>query len=355
MLILKNGGKMNNEKNELIETLLYSNEEGDVSIDVLFENETFWTSQKTMANVFGVKVNTINYHLKNIFDSGELDENSVIRKIRITGSDGKNYQTNFYNLDVIISVGYRVNSKQATHFRIWATNILKEYLIKGFVLDDELLKNGRKFGKDYFDELLERIREIRVSERRAYQKITDLYATSHDYNNDSRITRDFFAKVQNKVIFAVSGKTAAEIINERVDSEKLCLGLTSWKGSPNSKIHPADVVISKNYLYEKELRTADRLVDGFLTTAEMRVETQRTKEKPILLKDWSELLDDYIKLNQFEILENKGKITKKQADKIAKIEYEKYRKVQDKLYKSDNDKRLEEIDKAIKRIENKNS
>jgi len=344
---------MINEKNELIETLLYSGEEGDVSIDVLFEDETFWTNQKTMANVFGVKVNTINYHLKNIFDSGELDENSVIRKIRITGSDGKNYQTNFYNLDVIISVGYRVNSKQATHFRIWATNILKEYLIKGFVLDDELLKNGRKFGKDYFDELLERIREIRVSERRAYQKITDLYATSHDYNNDSRITRDFFAQVQNKVIFAVSGETAAEIINERADSEKLYMGLTSWKGSPNSKIHPADVVISKNYLYQEELKIADRLVDGFLITAEMRVETQRTKEKPILLKDWFELLDDYIKLNQFEILENKGKTTKKHTDKIAKIEYEKYRKIQDKLYKSDNDKRLEEIDKAIKRIENK--
>ncbi|MDR0900966.1 MAG: virulence RhuM family protein [Methanobrevibacter sp.] len=341
-------------KNEVIETLLYSTDDGDVSIDVLFENDTFWTTQKTMSNVFGVKENTITYHLKNIFNEGELNEISVTRKIRVTASDGKKYLTNFYNLDAIISVGYRVNSKQATHFRIWATNILKEYLVKGFVLDDELLKNGRKFGKDYFDELLERIREIRVSERRAYQKITDLYATSYDYNNDPQITRDFFAKVQNKVIFAVSGKTAAELILKRADSEKLYMGLTTWKGSPSSKIHASDVVVSKNYLYEDELETADRLVDGFLTTAEMRVKTHRKTEKPLLLKDWSDLLDDYIKLNRFEILNNKGEVSKKDADKIAKKEYEKYGPIQDKIYQSDYDMRLEEVDKAIKRIEGKN-
>jgi hypothetical protein len=343
------------KKNEIIETLLYSSKEGDVSIEVIFDDETFWTTQKTMSHVFGVKEHTITYHLKNIFNEGELDDISVTRKIRATASDGKKYLTNFYNLDAIISVGYRVNSKQATNFRIWATNVLKEYLIKGFVLDDELLKNGRKFGKDYFDELLERIREIRVSERRAYQKITDLYTTSYDYNSNPQITRDFFAKVQNKVIYAVSGKTAAELISERVDSEKLHMGLTTWKGSPSSKVHASDVVISKNYLYEEELETADRLVDGFLTTAEMRVKTNRKSEKPLLLKDWSDLLDDYIELNRFEVLEDKGEVSKKDADKIAKKEYEKYRSIQDKIYESDYDRRLEEVDKAIKRIEGKNN
>ena len=344
--------------NDLTETLLYLGPKGAVTLNVIIDqkNETMWVTQKTMASTFAVNVRTINEHIQNIFKTNELNENSTVRKIRIVQNEGNRQvkrNVKFYNLDVIISVGYRVNSKEATQFRIWATNVLKEYMVKGFVLDDELLKNGQRFTKDYFDELLERIREIRVSERRAYQKITDLYAISHDYTNNPLITKDFFAKVQNKVIFAVSGKTAAEIINERADSEKLHMGLTTWKGSPNSKIHPADIVVSKNYLNENELKTADRLVDGFLTTAEMRVETQRTKEKPILLKDWAELLDDYIKLNQFEILEGKGKVSKKHADEIAKVEYERYREVQDKLYLSDNDKRLEEIDKAIKRIENK--
>ena len=345
---------MFSEKNPVLETLLYAENDDDKSIDVLFHDETMWASQKTMANVFGVKDHTINYHLKNIFKDEELDKISTTRKIRVVQNEGNRKikrSVNFYNLDAIISVGYRVNSKQATHFRIWATNVLKEYLIKGYVLDDELLKNGRKFGKDYFDELLERIREIRTSERRAYQKITDLYATSYDYNKDPLITKDFFSEVQNKVIFAVSGKTAPELISERADSKKLYMGLTTWKGSPDSKIHASDVVISKNYLNSKELKNADRLVDGFLSAAELRVETQKDKGKPILLNDWSKLLDDYINLNQLNILKDKGKITKVAAEKIAKKEYNDYRKTQDKIYKSDNDKRLDEINAAIKRME----
>jgi len=345
---------MKSEKNAVLETLLYAGNGEDHSINVLFDDETMWATQKTMSNVFGVKEHTITYHLKNIFKEGELNENSTTRKIRVVQNEGEreiNRKVNFYNLDAIISVGYRVNSIQATHFRIWATNILKEYFIKGFVLDDELLKNGRKFGKDYFDELLERVREIRVSERRAYQKITDLYATSYDYNKDPKITKDFFAEVQNKVIFAVTGKTAPEIISQRANSKKLHMGLTSWKGSPDSKIHASDIVISKNYLYEDELKITDRLVDGFLTTAEMRVETHRKNEKPVLLKNWTELLESYIKLNDFNLLDNKGNISKKDADKIAKDEYKKYRSKQDKLYGSDNDKRLDEVRKSIKKIE----
>jgi hypothetical protein len=346
---------MEDGKYKLTETLLYNSSEGAVTLEVIIdqENETMWVTQKTMAHTFGVNVRTINEHLQNIFKTKELDENSVFQKIWITASDGKDYLTKFYNLDVIISVGYRVNSKEATQFRIWTTNLIKEFMVKGFVLDDELLKNGARFGKDYFDELLERIREIRVSERRAYQKVTDLYTTSYDYKDNKQITGDFFAEVQNKIIYAVTGKTAPELIVERANSTEIDMGLTTWKGSPKSKIHASDVVISKNYLHEDELKTSDRLVDGFLTTAEMRVETYRKKEKPLLLKDWSELLNNYINLNDFEILKNKGKTSKKYADKKAKKEYKKYQPIQDKLYKSDYDRRIEEVSKAIKIIEGK--
>ncbi|MDR0912663.1 MAG: virulence RhuM family protein [Methanobrevibacter sp.] len=344
------------KENKLQTTLLYKGFEGAVTLDVVIdnENETLWVTQKSMAKTFNVQVPAISKHLKNIFEDEELDENSVVSKMEITASDGKNYNTKFYNLDAIISVGYRVNSKQATDFRIWATNVLKEYMVKGFVLDDELLKNGSRFGRDYFDKLLERVREIRVSERRVYQKITDLYALSYDYNDNPKITRDFFVKVQNKVIYAVSGKTAPEIIVERADADEINMGLITWEGSPKTKIHASDVVISKNYLNETELKTANKLVDGFLTTAEMRVETHRQREKPLLLKDWAELLDNYILLNDFNILDNKGKVSRKNADKIAMREYDKYRPIQDKLYKSDHDKRIEEVTKLINKIENKN-
>ena len=238
------------ETYQMVNTLLYESDEGAVSIDVVIDkdNETMWTTQKTMAELFNVSKSTISEHLKHIFEEGELNKNSVVRKIRTTASDGKKYQTNFYNLDAIISVGYRVNSKNATHFRIWATGILKEYMVKGFVLDDELLKNGSRFGKDYFDELLERIREIRSSERRVYEKVTDIFATSYDYNPKAEITIEFFKNVQSKLHYAVSGLTPPEIIKSRANSEKEHMGLTTWKDAPNGKIMLSDTKIAKNYI-----------------------------------------------------------------------------------------------------------
>ena len=328
-------------------TLLYVGDEGEVSLDVIVdkEGETFWATQKTMAEVFGVTKQNVSYHLKDIFKTGELDENSAVKKILTTASDDKKYKTNFYNLDAIISVGYRVNSKNATHFRIWATKQLKELIIKGFVLDDELLKNGSRFGVDYFNQLLERVRDIRSSERRFNQKITDIYATSFDYKKDAQVTRDFFATVQNKLLYAVSGKTAAEIIAERSDSEKINMGLTNWS-NPNGKIILSDVVISKNFLKEKELKRLNSLVDGFLTLAESRA----LNEIPMSMKDWKKVLDDYIDLNLLPVLEGKGKISSDDAQKIAKKEYDKFKIIQDRDYQSDFDKLI--ID--IKRIEGVN-
>ena len=326
---------------------MYVGDEGEVSLDVIVdkEGETFWATQKTMAEVFGVTKQNVSYHLKDIFKTGELDENSAVKKILTTASDDKKYKTNFYNLDAIISVGYRVNSKNATHFRIWATKQLKELIIKGFVLDDELLKNGSRFGVDYFNQLLERVRDIRSSERRFNQKITDIYATSFDYKKDAQVTRDFFATVQNKLLYAVSGKTAAEIIAERSDSEKINMGLTNWS-NPNGKIILSDVVISKNFLKEKELKRLNSLVDGFLTLAESRA----LNEIPMSMKDWKKVLDDYIDLNLLPVLEGKGKISSDDAQKIAKKEYDKFKIIQDRDYQSDFDKLI--ID--IKRIEGVN-
>ncbi|KZX16118.1 virulence RhuM family protein [Methanobrevibacter curvatus] len=332
---------------KLTETLLYTGPDGAVTLEVIIDqkNQTMWASQKTMAELFQKDRNTISEHIQNIFKTGELDENSVTRKFRLTASDGKKYNTQVYNLDAMISVGYRVNSKQGTQFRIWATNILKDYMIKGFVLDDELLKNGTRFGKDYFDELLERIRKIRTSERRFNQKITDIYATSYDYNLNAELTKDFFANVQNKLIFAVSGNTAAEIIASRADSEKPYMGLTNWK-NPQGQILMSDIVISKNYLNETELDNLNRIVEGFLLLAELRAKNQI----PTSMKQWKNVLDDYIKLNQLLLLENKGKITSKMAIDIAKKHYEKFIVFHDKEFQSDFDKMIDEI----KRIEGKN-
>ena len=332
------------EEKEIQKTLLYVGDEGEVSLDVIVdsEGETFWATQKTMAEVFKVSKSTISEHLKHIFEEGELEKNSTVRKFRTTASDGKKYNINFYNLDAIISVGYRVNSKNATRFRIWATQQLKELIIKGFVLDDELLKNGSRFGVGYFAQLLERVRDIRSSERRFNQKITDIYATSFDYKKDAQVTREFFATVQNKLIYAVSGHTAAEIIAERSDSEKINMGLVTWS-NPNGKIILSDVVISKNYLNEKELKRLNSLVDGFLTLAEARA----LNEIPMSMKDWKKVLDDYIDLNLLPILEGKGKISSNEAQKIAKEEYDKFKAIQDRDYQSDFDRLI--ID--IKRIE----
>lgn len=335
---------MNNNNLELKEenTILYIGSEGAVTGQFIIGDETLWATQKIMSELFGVNVRTISDHLNNIFKTDELSEQSVIRKFRTTASDGKKYNTNFYNLDAIIAVGYRVNSKEATQFRIWATDVLKEYMVKGFVLDSELLKNGTRFGKDYFEELLEQIREIRSSERRFNQKLTDLFATSYDYNSISEIAREFFASVQNKLIYAVSGLTAAEIISERSDSEKPFMGLTTWK-NPNGKILMSDVVISKNYLNKKELKRLDRIVDGFLTLAETRAET----ETPTSMSDWKDVLNSYIKLNQLPLLTHKGRISADLAKEIARKEYKKFRPIQDEKFKSEFDDMIEEI----KRIE----
>ena len=321
----------------LKDLVLYQSENTNKMIEVLYDNEDFWLTQKTMSELFNVKVNTINYHLKEVFSNNELNENSVIRKIRITATDGKDYNTNFYSLDAIIAVGYRVNSKEATDFRIWATNTLKEYIKKGFVLNTELLKNGPKFGKDYFDELLVKIKEIRASERRFYQKITDIYKEcSYDYDKNSEITKEFYKNVQNKLHFAITGMTAPEIIKTRVDSKKDYMGLQTWKNAPDGKILETDVVIAKNYLNEEEIKELNNLVSMYLDFAERQVKLGHI----ISMKEWKEKLELFLKLNEYNILKDNGKITREIADKLALDEYEKYRVVQDQKYISDFDELL---------------
>ena len=319
--------------------ILYSSPDGNTKVSVYYEDETFWLTQKRMADLFGVEINTVNYHLKEIFKSGELDEDSVIRKIRITADDGKDYLTNFYNLDTIIAVGYRVNSYQATKFRVWATGTLREFIVKGFVLDDERLKQGKHFGKDYFDELLERIREIRASERRFYQKITDLYALSADYDKNAPITKEFFATVQNKLHWAVTGKTAAELIYESADAEKLFMGLTTWKNAPKEKILKTDIDSAKNYLSEEHVRELNGLVSAYLDLAENRTQRQ------ILMKmgDWITFLDQFLELSNYPILQDKGKVSALKAKLRAEQEFEKYRKLQDRDYVSDFDREVKRL------------
>ena len=319
--------------------ILYTTDTGNVSVQVQYEDGTFWLTQKRMAELFGVEVNTINYHLKEIFQSGELQEVSVIRKIRITADDGKNYLTNFYHLDAIIAVGYRVNSMQATQFRIWATKTLNEFIVKGYVLDKERLINGNKFGHDYFKELLVEIREIRASERRFYQKITDLYALAIDYDKDSPTTRNFFATVQNKLHWAITGKTAAEIIYESADATKPNMGLTTWKKSPDGKILKSDVTIAKNYLNEKNINALNRLVTAYIDLAEDRAE----REIPTTMNDWCKILDDFLNLAQRPILENSGTVSALEAKIKAEGEYEVFRKIQDQNYISDFDREVKRL------------
>jgi hypothetical protein len=266
------------------DVIFYTTGDGVVRVEVVYQDETFWLSQKRMADLFGVDVRTISEHLQNVFSTGELAEESVIRKFRITAADGKSYATNAYHLDAIISVGYRVNSRQATQFRIWATRTLREFIIKGFVLDDERLKQGKRFGKDYFDELLERIREIRASERRFYLKITDIYEQcSIDYQKDAEITQLFFKTVQNKLHWAITGKTAAEIVVERADPARPNMGLTTWKNAPDGKILKSDVCIAKNYLSEPEIKELERVVSMYLDFAE----NQAARQIPMRMADWS--------------------------------------------------------------------
>lgn len=330
---------------QTFEILLYTAPEGKTHIEVFFEQETFWLSQKKMAELFGVEVNTINYHLKEIFKTNELSEDSVIRKIRITAEDNKTYLTNFYNLDAIIAVGYRVNSHEATRFRMWATKTLREYIIKGFVLDDERLKQGKKFDKDYFEELLERIREIRASERRFYQKITDIYAQcSADYDSKAEITLLFYKTVQNKLHWAITGHTAAELIAERANASKPHMGLTTWKNAPKGKILKSDVTIAKNYLDEKELSNLNRIVGMYLDFAENMAERQRL----MTMKDWAERLDAFLQFNEYAVLKDAGKISATVAHKLAETQFEKYRVVQDKEYESDFDKEIKKLDQKNK-------
>ncbi|MEK6754277.1 MAG: virulence RhuM family protein [Chloroflexota bacterium] len=322
------------------EIILYTSPEGNKRVAVYYQGETVWLTQKQLADLFDVEIQTINYHLKEIFKSGELEKNSVIRKIRITAEDGKDYLTNCYNLDAIISVGYRVNSEQATRFRIWATQTLKEFIIKGFVLDDERLKQGKRFGVDYFDELLERIREIRASERRFYQKITDIYQQcSIDYDKDAEVTLLFFKTVQNKLHWAITGKTAAEIIAERASAKKPHLGLTTWKNAPKGKILKSDVSIAKNYLEENEIKGLERIVSMYLDYAE----NQAARQIPMKMTEWIKKLDAFLQFNEYDILNNAGRVSHEIAKTLAEQEYEKFRVKQDRTFESDFDKEVKKL------------
>lgn len=327
-------------RNSTAEFLIFTGQAGEKSIEARYEDETIWLTQKLMATLFEVTVPTINEHLKNIFASGELAQDSAIRKFRITAADGKKYSTKLYNLDAIISVGYRVNSVRATQFRQWATHVLREFAIKGFVLDKKRLENGTFLGEDYFERLLEEIREIRLSERRFYQKITDIYTTSMDYNKDAPTTRDFFAKVQNKLHFAIHGHTAAELIMKRADSQKDHMGLTSWANSPDGKILKSDVSVAKNYLAQDELESLARIVNAYLDLAEDRAR----RKIPMTMEDWARRLDLFLEFSEREILQDKGKITTEIAKVHAESEFEKYRIVQDRLFESDFDRIINQIE-----------
>ena len=324
--------------------LLYKSDKGDIKVDVLLENETIWMPQTKIAELFEVKVPAVFKHLKNIFESGELDEKVVVSILEITTQHGAIAEktqvkpTKFYNLDAIIAVGYRVNSKRATQFRIWATSILKEHIIKGYTMDVERLKNPQPiFGQDYFKEQLEKIRDIRSSERRFYQQITDIYAEcSIDYDYNSEITKEFFATVQNKLHWAITKQTAAEIIVSRADHKKEKMGLTNWKNSPDGKIRKSDVSIAKNYLTEEELKPLNRIVSMYLDYAEDQAE----QGNALTMKDWSEKLNAFLQFNQKEILKDSGKVTAAIAKEFAEKEFEKYKPTQDRLFESDFDKEI---------------
>lgn len=331
---------MAKEKNNSSDIIFYSSPKGNVKVEVMYSGETFWLTQKRMAELFGCTTDNISLHLKNIFKDKELNADSVTEEISATAADGKTYKTKFYNLDAIIATGYRVNSFQATQFRIWATKTLREFIIKGFVMDDERLKQGTRFGKDYFDELLERIREIRASERRFYQKITDIYEQcSIDYNKDAEITQTFFKTVQNKLHWAITGKTAAQIIAERASASKPNMGLTTWKNSPKGKILKPDVSIAKNYLIEKEIKDLERIVTMYLDYAE----NQAARQIPVKMNEWIEKLDAFLKFNEYKILKDAGKVSHEVAKHLAEKEFEKYRVIQDKNFESDFDKEVKKI------------
>lgn len=319
------------------EYLTFITATGESDVNAVYCDENVWLTQKMMGLLYNVETHTINYHLKKIFSDGEVDENSVIRKFRITAADGKTYNTNHYNLSAIIAVGNKVDSPRAVQFRKWANRIIEEFTVKGFAMDDERLKNGGTvLTKDYFEEQLERIREIRLSERRFYQKITDIYATSIDYDPKADATRLFFARVQNQLHWAIHGETAAETIYRRADSNKEHMGLTTWKDAPNGKIQKFDVVIAKNYLTQEELSAMARIVNAYLDLAELRAE----EKVPMTMEDWAEQFEGVLRLSRKEILTNAGSVSTKIAEQHALSEFEKYRIVQDRLYQSDFDRIL---------------
>lgn len=328
---------MNKEFNFLV----YSAPDKDIKVNAVIKDDTIWLTQKAMAELFGCSVDNVSLHLKNIFESGELDKNSVTEKNSATAADGKNYTTQFYNLDAIISIGYRVNSIQATHFRIWATKVLKEYIQKGFILDDERLKQGKTaFAKDYFRELLERVRSIRASERRIYQQITDIFAEcSIDYDKYSPITQDFYATVQNKFHYAITGQTAAEIIYTKADHTKDNMGLTTWKNSPDGRILKSDVSIAKNYLSEKEIKQLERTVSGYFDYIEDLIE----RENSFTMQDFAKSINEFLAFRRYDILPdgNKGKISQKQAKDKAEKEYDVFNKTQ--CIDSDFDKEVKKL------------
>ena len=319
--------------------LIYNTPDKDVSVRAVVKDESIWLTQKAMAELFGCSTDNISLHLKNIFSEGELDKNSVTEKISATASDGKKYLMQFYNLDAIISVGYRVNSRKATNFRIWATGILKEYMIKGFAIDDERLKQGKTaFGKDYFKELLERVRSIRASERRIWQQITDIFAEcSIDYDKDSQITHDFYAMVQNKFHYAITGQTAAEIIDAKADHTKEHMGLVTWKNSPDGRILKSDVTVAKNYLNEKQIRQLERTVSGYFDYIEDLIERENT----FTMAEFATSINEFLAFRKYDVLEGKGKISKKDADKKAAAEYDKFNKTQ---------KITSDFDREVKRL-----
>ena len=328
-------------RNSTAEFLIFTKQTNAEGIEVRVQDGTIWLSQRLMALLFDTSTDNIGLHLKNIFKDGELLETSVTETYSVTASDGKNYQVKHYNLDAIIAVGYRVNSKRATTFRQWATAVLKDFALRGYVIDKKRMENGLFFGEDYFERLLEEIREIRLSERRFYQKITDIYATAMDYNSESPITKEFFAKVQNKMHYAVHKHTAAELIYKRADHTKENMGLTSWEKSPKGKIVKMDVSIAKNYLTESELKSLGRIVNGYLDFAEEYAKRQI----PLTMEDWAKHLDLILQANGKDLLQNAGEITALLAKQHAENEFEKYRPVQDRLFESD-------FDKVIKQIEN---
>lgn len=328
------------EKSPNSDIIFYETPQGAVQIEVIYTGETFWLPQKRMSELFGVEVPAISKHLRNIFDCGELEESSVVSKMEIPASDGKIYKTTLYNLDAIIAVGYRVNSMQATQFRIWATKTLKEFIIKGFVLDEQRLKQGSRFGKDYFNELLERIREIRASERRFHQKIADIYEQcSIDYQTDAQITQKFFKTVQNKLHWAITGKTVAQLVVARADADQPNMGLKNWKNAPAGKILKADVSVAKNYLEASEIKSLERIVAMYLDFAE----NQAARQIPMKMEDWVKKLDAFLQFNEYDILKDSGNVSHEVAQALAEKEYQKFRIAQDKSFESAFDREVKKI------------